>query len=64
MVIPVGGSFYQEFIAFDKINGEIVQTPISGVRYVPLTDLKKQLHEIWLITLQFIFKQFFRITSF
>jgi len=46
MVIPVGGSFYQEFIAFDKVNGEIIQTPISGVRYVPLTDLKKQLHEI------------------
>jgi protein-L-isoaspartate(D-aspartate) O-methyltransferase len=46
MVIPVGGSFFQEFMAFDKVNGQIKKTPISGVRYVPLTDLNKQIHSL------------------
>jgi len=32
-------------MAFDKVDGKIKKTPISGVRYVPLTDLKKQLHQ-------------------
>lgn len=42
MVLPVGGMFFQDFMAYDKINGEIVKTSLTPVRYVPLTDLKKQ----------------------
>ena len=43
MVLPVGGMFFQDFMAYDKINGEIVKTSLTPVRYVPLTDLKKQI---------------------
>jgi protein-L-isoaspartate O-methyltransferase len=46
MVIPVGGDFYQDFMAIDKVNGEIKKTVLTAVRYVPLTDLKKQIHEL------------------
>ena len=45
MLIPVGNvDSIQNFMAIDKINGNIKKTYISPVRYVPLTDLKKQLH--------------------
>lgn len=44
MVIPVGKqNGAQEFLALDKIEGKIVKTYITGVRYVPLTDLQKQI---------------------
>jgi len=43
MVLPVGGMFFQDFMAYDKINGEILKTSLTPVRYVPLTDLKKQI---------------------
>jgi hypothetical protein len=45
MLIPVGEQdSIQNFMAVDKIDGKIKKTSISPVRYVPLTDLKKQLH--------------------
>ncbi len=48
MLIPVGSqSFIQQFMAIDKINGELKKTYISPVRYVPLTDLDKQIHKFW-----------------
>ena len=43
MVLPVGGMFFQDFMAYDKIDGEIVKTSLTPVRYVPLTDLNKQI---------------------
>jgi protein-L-isoaspartate(D-aspartate) O-methyltransferase len=43
MVIPVGGDYeYQTFLEINKIEGKIVKKNICSVRYVPLTDLKKQ----------------------
>lgn len=45
MVIPVGAKMApQQFIEVNKINGKITEKVICGVRYVPLTDLKKQIY--------------------
>jgi len=44
MVIPVGGEHEtQKFMELTKQDGKVVEKFITHVRYVPLTDLKKQL---------------------
>lgn len=59
MVLPVGGMFFQDFMAYDKINGEIVKTSLTPVRYVPLTDLNKQVLWFYCITIDKFIKNFF-----
>ncbi|KAI1287555.1 Protein-L-isoaspartate(D-aspartate) O-methyltransferase [Halotydeus destructor] len=41
MVIPVGGSWYQQLFQVDKLaNGKIVKKSITDVAFVPLTDVE------------------------
>jgi protein-L-isoaspartate O-methyltransferase len=44
MVIPVGGVHEtQKFMELTKKEGKVVEKFITHVRYVPLTDLQKQI---------------------
>ena len=38
MVIPVGGPFVQELVVLQKVHGDIKETHISNVRFVPMVD--------------------------
>ncbi|KAJ1968240.1 hypothetical protein H4R35_006484 [Dimargaris xerosporica] len=44
MFAPVGPAFAQQIIQYDKsADGQVKETPLMDVRYVPLTDAAKQL---------------------
>jgi protein-L-isoaspartate O-methyltransferase len=44
MVIPIGGqNSIQQFLSITKKDGKISEQNLNYVRYVPLTDLNKQL---------------------
>ena len=46
MIIPVGGEHdTQKFMEISKNNGKIEENFITSVRYVPLTDLNKQIRD-------------------
>ncbi len=38
MIIPVGGSFYQELVYIRKVNGKLIEENILPVRFVPMID--------------------------
>ncbi|MFP4619783.1 MAG: protein-L-isoaspartate(D-aspartate) O-methyltransferase [Bacteroidales bacterium] len=44
MVIPVGGTIFQNLVLLEKENGEIKKKEISGVRFVPMLDDKGDRH--------------------